>query len=95
MINQEDLPEIDFNFLRWESGANDVEVFFINEGAGFRNQLFYSVDNGNSKEIVFDDVSSPLSILPNDDGLLALGQGVNLGNFVGDTFIEFFIKSDG
>ncbi|NEP52389.1 MAG: DUF4114 domain-containing protein [Moorea sp. SIO3C2] len=95
MINQEDLPEIDLNTLRWESGANDVEVFFINEGAGFRNQLFYSVDDGNSKEMVFDDVSSPLSILPEEDGSLALGQGVNLGSFADDTFMEFFILSDG
>ncbi|NEO47361.1 MAG: DUF4114 domain-containing protein [Moorea sp. SIO4A3] len=94
-INQGDLPQINFDSLRWESGANDVEVFFINEGAGFRNQLFYSVDDGNSQEIVFDDVSSPLSILPEEDGPLALGQGVNLGNFAGDTFIEFFILSDG
>ncbi|NEO37562.1 MAG: DUF4114 domain-containing protein [Moorea sp. SIOASIH] len=94
-IDQLDLPEIDFDNLRWESGANDVEVFFINEGAGFRNQLFYSVDGGNIKEIVFDDVSSPLSILPNGDGPLALGQGVNVGNFAGNTFIEFFLLSDG
>lgn len=95
MINQENLPEVDLNTLRWESGAQDVEIFFINEGAGFRNQLFYSVDDGNTKEIVFEDVSSPLGILPNDDGALALGQGVNLGNFSGDTLIEFFVKSDG
>ncbi len=95
MINQEDLPEIDFNSLRWESGAQDVEVFFINEGAGFRNQLFYSVDGGDNKTKVFDDISSRLSILPEEDGTLALGQGANLGNFAGDTFIEFFLLSDG
>ncbi|WP_424094627.1 hypothetical protein [Moorena producens] len=45
------------------------------------------MDGGKTKEIVFDDVSSPLSILPNHDGSLALGQGVNLGNFAGNTFI--------
>ncbi|NEO00029.1 MAG: DUF4114 domain-containing protein [Moorea sp. SIO3I7] len=95
MINQDDLPEVDLNNLRWESGANDVELFFINEGATYRNQLFYSVDGGNTKEMVFNDVSSPLSILPEEDGSLALGQGVNLGNFAGNTFIEFFIKSNG
>ena len=95
MINQGDLPEVDLNTLRWESGAQDVEIFFINEGAGFRNQLFYSLDDGSTKEIVFEDVSSPLGILPNGDGALALGQGVNVGNFAGDTFIDFFVKSDG
>ncbi len=90
-----DLPAVDLSALSWSGGVQDVEVYFINEGAGYRNQLYYSVDSGDSKEVVFDDVSSPLSILPNYDGPLSLGQGVSLGNFTGETFIDFFLKSNG
>jgi hypothetical protein len=95
LTNAVDLPMVDLNKLRWQGGVNDVEVFFINEGAGYRNQLFYSTDSGATKEIIFDDISSPNSILKNSNGPLSLGQGVNLGNFAGDTFIEFFLKSNG
>ncbi|MBP0021080.1 MAG: DUF4114 domain-containing protein [Cyanobacteria bacterium SBLK] len=90
-----DLPTVDLANLRWEGGVNDVEVYFINEGAGYRNQLFYSTDSGTTKEIIFDDISSPNSILRNSDGPLSLGQGVSLGDFEGETYIEFFLKSNG
>ena len=91
------LTTVDLNTLRWEDGVEDVEVYFINEGALFRNQLFFSTDGVNleNAEIVFDDVASPLSILAEEDGPLALGQGKSLGSFEGDTFLEFFIKADG
>ena len=95
LMNAVDLPLVDLSKLRWQGGVNDVEVYFINEGAGYRNQLFYSTDGGETKEIIFDDISSPNSILRNSNGPLSLGQGVSLGNFVGDTFIEFFLKSNG
>ncbi|MEM9541531.1 MAG: DUF4114 domain-containing protein [Cyanobacteria bacterium P01_E01_bin.42] len=95
LMDAVDLPTVDLAQLRWDGGVNDVEVYFINEGAGYRNQLFYSTDDGETKEIIFDDISSPNSILRNSDGPLSLGQGVNLGNFQGDTFIEFFLKSNG
>ncbi len=90
-----DLPELDLSLLRWAGGVQEVEVYFINEGAGYRNQLFYSVDGGETKDMIFGDVSSKLSILPNSDGPLRLGEGVSLGNFAGDTFLEFFVKSNG
>ncbi|MDB9313850.1 DUF4114 domain-containing protein [Spirulina sp. CS-785/01] len=90
-----DLPKVDLSKLRWEGGVNDVEVYFINEGAGYRNQLFYSTDGGDNKTKIFDDLSSPNSILKNSDGPLSLGEGRDLGDFEGDTFIEFFLKSNG
>lgn len=89
-----DRPQADLSKLRWGGGVQDVEVFFINEGAGYRNQLFYSVDGGTSKNMIFDDISSPLSILP-EDGPMKLGQGTSLGSFTGNTFIDFFVKSNG
>lgn len=88
-------PQADLSKLRWGGGVQDVKVFFINEGAGYRNQLFYSVDGGTSKDMIFGDISSPLSILPNSNGPMKLGQGANLGSFTGNTFIDFFVKSNG
>jgi len=94
-LNVDDLPMVDLGALRWAGGVQDVEVYFINEGAGYRNQLYYSVDSGASKEVIFDDVSSPLSILSNSNGPLRLGQGESLGSFEGNTFIDFFLKTNG
>lgn len=94
-LNTLNLPQADLSKLRWSGGVQDVEVFFINEGAGYRNQLFYSVDSGTTKNKIFDDISSPLSILSNSNGPLKLGEGASLGNFAGNTFIDFFVKSNG
>ena len=57
------LHELDAESLRWDGGADGVDVFFINEGAGHRNQLFYAA-NGGDQSIIFDDISSIESILP-------------------------------
>ncbi|HEY9735040.1 MAG TPA: DUF4114 domain-containing protein [Trichocoleus sp.] len=79
--------------LFW-NGVDPVDVFFINEGAGYRNQLFYNT-NGGSNVMIFNDVSSPNSIMPDKDGALTLGQGVSLGKFTGSTQLGFSIKADG
>ena len=91
----DDLPLVDLNTLSWDNGVDNVEVYFINEGATFRNQLFFTTDDNQTQEIIFDDVASDLAIIAEDDGPLSLGQGVNLGSFEGDTFLEFYIKADG
>lgn len=95
LLNVDSLPMVDLSLLSWENGASDVEVYFINEGATHRNQLFYSTDAGDTKEIIFDDIASSLSILNEDDGSLALGQGIGLGDFSANTFLEFFLKPNG
>lgn len=87
------LPLLNANSLYWD-GVDPVKVFFINEGAGYRNQLFFSA-NGGSSEMIFEDVSSPDSILANWDGPLALGEGRNLGSFEGETQLDFSIKANG
>lgn len=79
--------------LFW-NGVDPVDVFFVNEGAGYRNQLFYDA-NGGPSNLIFNDVSSPKSILPNRDGPLSLGQGVSLGMFQGATQLGFTIKANG
>ncbi|MFH7242287.1 MAG: DUF4114 domain-containing protein [Spirulina sp.] len=90
--------QLDASKLFW-NGADPVEVYFINEGAGYRNQLVYSATDGEGNpvrsEMIFNDVSSPNSILSNSNGPLALGQGVSLGSFSGPTQLNFSIISDG
>ncbi|MBP0008536.1 MULTISPECIES: DUF4114 domain-containing protein [unclassified Roseofilum] len=88
------LLELDPATLQWTEGADSVDVFFINEGAIFRNQLFYSA-NGGAEQMVFDDIASPNSIIPEANGPMALGEGVSLGTFTGNTSLNFMIKADG
>lgn len=90
--------ELDTSKLFW-NGVDPVEVYFINEGAGYRNQLFYTATNASggltSGGKIFDDISSRDSKLSESNGPLALGQGVSLGAFVGATQLDFMIKSNG
>lgn len=90
--------QLDTSKLFW-NGVDPVEVYFINEGASYRNQLVYSAydDLGNLKqsEMIFNNISSPDSILKEKNGALALGQGVSLGGFVGPTQLDFSIISNG
>lgn len=90
--------QLDASKLFW-NGVDPVEVYFINEGAGYRNQLIYSATDGGGNPVqsgmIFNDVSSPFSILSNSNGPLVLGQGVSLGKFVGPTQLSFSIISDG
>lgn len=90
--------QLDTSKLFW-NGVDPVEVYFINEGAGYRNQLFFTASDLSGNQTgggkIFDDVSSPFSKLSNSDGPLVLGQGVSLGGFVGATQLDFSIKSDG
>lgn len=90
--------QLDASKLFW-NGVDPVEVYFINEGAAYRNQLTYSAYDGagNLKQsgMIFNDISSRNSILSEKNGALALGQGVSLGGFVGATQLDFSIISDG
>lgn len=84
---------VDASNLYW-NGAEPVEVFFIDEGAGFKNQLLFSA-NDQPLEMIFDDVSGVTSTMGSADGVLALGEGRTLGSFDGPTQLSFFINSDG
>ncbi|WP_035986218.1 DUF4114 domain-containing protein [Leptolyngbya sp. KIOST-1] len=90
--------QLDTSKLFW-NGVDPVEVYFINEGAGYRNQLFFTAKDLNGNQtgggMIFEDVSSPFSKLSEKDGPLVLGQGVSLGGFVGPTQLDFMIKSNG
>ena len=87
------LPQLDAANLFWD-GVDPVEVFFIDEGAGFKNQLLYSV-NDQPLEMIFDNVSSTQSTLSDWDGALDLGEGRNLGTFDGPTQLSFFTRANG
>ncbi|MEB3267553.1 MAG: DUF4114 domain-containing protein [Leptolyngbya sp.] len=80
--------------LRLRNNVDPLEIYFINEGAGYRNQLLFSVNDG-PLQMIFSDVSSPDSILKNANGPLRLGEGRSLGAFVAGTTIDFFINSNG
>ncbi|MBD0337273.1 MAG: DUF4114 domain-containing protein [Cyanobacteria bacterium Co-bin13] len=92
-LNDSALTLLNPQSLFW-NGVDPVDVFFINEGASYRNQLFYSA-NGGSSTLIFNDVSSTQSILPEKDGALTLGTGVSLGSFSGPTQLDFMIKANG
>jgi hypothetical protein len=76
--------------------AHDVSVYFINEGAGFKNQLAYEAKGGtNSTGLIFNNISSTESILSEEDGVLKKGDGVNLGNMAAGTQLDFWLRANG
>ncbi|MEL6400344.1 MAG: DUF4114 domain-containing protein [Cyanobacteria bacterium J06626_4] len=104
----DDLVELDIDLLTWEAGAEDVEVFFINEGAGYRNKFGYSTNaptgagnqalvdfwnNDENFETVWGDVSSKNSILANGNGPLALGEGYKIGDVDAGEAVNFYLRN--
>ena len=95
LLTEDELTPLDIDNLTWEAGVNDVEVYFINEGAGYHNEFFFSTDgerDRDSMNTIFEDASSRHSILANG-GPLALGEGRNLGSFDGATTLSFLLKN--
>lgn len=88
------LPKLDASQLYWDQGVNDVEVYFIDEGAGYKNQLLFSANDG-PMNMIFDNISSTQSTLSEASGVMNLGEGKALNNFEGPTQLSFFIKSNG
>lgn len=76
--------------------AHDVSVYFINEGAGYRNQLAYQATGAaNSSGLVFNDISSAESVGAWGGDALNLGDSVKLGNFAAGTQLDFWLRADG
>lgn len=100
-LGEDDLEVLDLNELTWLAGVDPVEVFFINEGAGYRNKFFYDTEvrdpsapnDTSGLTSIWNDVASPYSILEESDGPLALGESVNLGTFEGETRLNFFLQN--
>lgn len=93
-MDENNLPELFSDSLKWDGIAGSVDVFFINEGAGYRNQLLFSLNDG-QKNMLFDDIASPESILANSNGPLKLGDGKAIGDLSGNIGIDFFVKANG
>ena len=92
--------KLDFSQLFLKQSHN-VRVWFLDEGAGYRNQLAYEAIRGQQYDngMIFEDVSC-LSTrnkcsLGNSDGVLDIGDFVDLGRFQAGTQLNFLIKADG
>lgn len=97
----DELVALDTSALTWEAGAQDVEVFFINEGAGYHNKFGYSTVTPDGSlanfwnsdvEVIWEDASSTNSILANG-GPLALGQGYEIGDVAAGNTVNFFLRN--
>jgi hypothetical protein len=77
---------------------HDVSVFFINEGAGYRNQLAFDASGTTNKSgLIFNDISCEGNGCVGGWGgnALKLGDGVNVGNVTGGTQLDFWLRADG
>lgn len=78
--------------------AHDVSVSFINEGAGFRNQLgFSSTGTTKTSGKIFNDISCEGAGCVGAWGgnALKLGDTVKLGTIKGGSQLDFGLKADG
>lgn len=88
------------------AAAADIRVYFVGEGASYRNSLGFNtagggVDSGDPL-LIFPDASSPVSYLnPKATGSrsqtapLMPGDFVNLGTFAKGTSLDFFLIANG
>jgi hypothetical protein len=77
---------------------HDVSVFFINEGAGYRNQLAFDASGTTNKSgLIFNDISCEGNGCVGGWGgnALKLGDGVNVGNVTAGTQLDFWLRADG
>ncbi len=99
------LNKLDPTMLKLKND-HDVRVWFINEGAGFKNQVAYEAINGSkyNKKLIFNDAScyqdqgktvNQACEFPSEDGVLNIGDYVDLGKIAGGTQLNFFLKANG
>ncbi len=77
---------------------HNVSVSFLNEGAGFRNQLaFSSTGKTDTSGLIFNDISCTGAGCVGDWGgsALKLGDTVKLGTIKGGSQLDFGLKADG
>lgn len=77
---------------------HNVSTYFINEGAGYRNQLGYVASGTtNQSGLIFKDISCTGASCKGDWGgsALKLGDGVNLGKIEAKTNLDFKLRADG
>jgi hypothetical protein len=83
---------------------NNIRVWFLNEGAGYKDQLAFEAIKGSEyqKGLVFDNISCNSSDSANsacqlgeNSGALDIGDYVDLGTISGGSQLNFFLKADG
>ncbi|GAB1540678.1 hypothetical protein NUACC21_33470 [Scytonema sp. NUACC21] len=85
---------------------HNVRIWFLNEGAGYKNQLAYEAIKGNDyqKGLLFNNISCDISQSANSkcqigeespEGVLDIGDYVDLGKIPGGTQLNFFTKANG
>lgn len=75
---------------------HNVSVHFINEGAGYRNQLAYETKGATvSSGLIFNDISAAESVGAWGGDALDLGDSVNLGSVRAGTQLDFLLRADG
>jgi hypothetical protein len=87
---------------------HEINIFFINEGAGYRNQLGVTATGATQlEEMVFEDITcvqdcshtgyrTPSNVFGTPDGNpLAIGDYYNLGLVKGGSSLDFFLRRDG
>jgi hypothetical protein len=88
---------IDANALKLKYNHN-VSTYFINEGAGYRNQLGYtSQGTTNKKGLLFKDISCTGQGCVGDWGgsALKLGDGVKMGEITAKSTLDFKLRANG
>ncbi|MBE9034641.1 DUF4114 domain-containing protein [aff. Roholtiella sp. LEGE 12411] len=98
-IALENLNKLDPTKLFLKSDTN-VRVWFLNEGASYKNQLAYQTINGSQsqKGLIFEDASCITGNLcekPSQDGILNVGDYVDLGRITSGTQVSFWLNADG
>lgn len=83
-------------FLKY---SHNVSVSFINEGAGYRNQLAFTTTKNNTSNsgLLFKDVScgGPGCILGSDNPTLKFGDTVKMGTVAKGTTLDFSLRANG
>ncbi|MBP5974747.1 DUF4114 domain-containing protein [Brasilonema sp. CT11] len=102
-IPEDKLNKLDPTKLTVKNDQN-IRVWFLNEGAKYQNQLAYEGINGSDyqKGLVFDNISCNTSNgansacqLGEENGVLNIGDYVDLGTKAAGTKLNFFLKADG
>lgn len=91
--------KVDLSQLKLKDNYNVVTTF-LNEGAGFRNQLGYRTTVNNvetGKGLIFQDASCKTNcVMSNgDSGKVNIGDWRGLGNIAGGTQLDFILRADG
>jgi Domain of unknown function (DUF4114)/PEP-CTERM motif len=89
--------KLDANALKLKYDHN-VSTYFINEGAGYRNQLGYMSRGATTQSgLLFKDISCAGADCVGSWGgnALKLGDGVNVGDIKGGSILDFKLRADG